>query len=81
MIDAKTWAFANAVIPGAIETPKDKQARLVKSEIDNYFANGGILTRREKTGALSFWAGPRDGELKRITLQQRNALVKAQQEG
>lgn len=79
MISAKEWSFASAIVPGSSLTPKDKERALVDREIGEYFKNGGILTRREKSGAISFWVGPSVDKLQRITLQQRNALVKARE--
>lgn len=79
MITRKEWDFANELIPGSPVTPKQKQQELVAREIDEYFAQGGVMTRREKSGALTFWTGPNAQELQRITLQQRNALVKAKE--
>jgi len=78
MITAKEWAFATTIVPGQ-ETVKDKEAKLVAQETREYFANGGIMTRREKDGGLSFWA-MRDEKLTRIPLKDATAIKKAQRE-
>lgn len=51
-----------------LETLDSKKlwSEVANREIDDYLEKGGKITRREKSGALTFWVKDENGSLKRV---------------
>lgn len=63
------WKVAHDPLTGS----KEQQKALLKRAMDQFFYSGGTLTRREKSGALTFWKGPDSDNLRRVAIQEAKA--------
>lgn len=45
-------------------------SELTNKEIKEYFANGGLMTRREKGGTFTFWTMDEDGNMRQVKVME-----------